>query len=103
MQNQLLQVHLIQRLKEDTTTKILLKHCYEDAATKQENEQENFGALVQYRVEELTNDYTDMDMELKSLFLDLRRKTTVENLNLILSNNEFQNIFRKVLNNSYGI
>ena len=54
-------------------------------------------------MEELTNDYTDMDMELKSLFLDLRRKTTVENLNLILSNNEFQNICRKILNNSYGI
>ena len=34
MQNQLLQVHLIQRLKEDTTTKILLKHCCEEAATK---------------------------------------------------------------------
>ena len=30
-------------------------------------------------------------MELESLFLNLRSKTTAENLNLILSNNEFQN------------
>ena len=50
---------------------------------------EMFCALVQYRVKELTNDYNDMDMTLKSLFLNLRRKPTAENLNLILSNNEF--------------
>ena len=59
-------------------------------------------ALVQYRVEELTNDYNDMDTELKSLFLNLRRKLTAENLNLIFSNNEFQNLFTKILNNSHG-
>ena len=41
-------------------------------------------------------------MELKSLFLNLRRKPTAENLNLILSNNEFQNLFAKILNNSHG-
>ena len=64
---------------------------------------EIFRALVQYRVEELTNDYNDMDIELKLLFLNLRRKPTAENLNLILSNNEFQNLFRKILNNSHGI
>ena len=48
--------------------------------------------LVQYRVEELTNDYNDMDMELKSLFFNLGKKATVENLNLIFSKNEFQNL-----------
>ena len=62
---------------------------------------EMFCALVQYRVEELTIDYNDMGMELKSLFLNLRRKPTAGNLNLILSNNEFQNLFRKILNNSH--
>ena len=51
-----------------------------------------FSALVQYRVEELTNDYNDMDMELKSLFFNLGKKGTVENLNLIFSKNEFQNL-----------
>ena len=43
-----------------------------------------------------------MDMELKSLFFNLRRKPTVENLNLTLSNNEFQNFLRKILNNFDG-
>ena len=52
--------------------------------------------------EELTNDYNNMDMELKSLFFNLRRKPTVENLNLTLSNNEFQNFLRKILNNFHG-
>ena len=56
---------------------------------------EMFCALVQYRVEELTNDYNDMHMELKSLFLNLRRKPTAENLNLILSNNEFKIFLEK--------
>ena len=51
-----------------------------------------FSALVQYRVEELTNDYNDMDMEVKSLFFNLGKKATVENLNLTFSNNEFQNL-----------
>ena len=55
-----------------------------------------FCALVQYRAEELTNDYNDTDMALKSLFLNLRREPTAENLNSILSNNEFQNLFRKI-------
>ena len=50
----------------------------------------------------LTNDYNNMDMELKSLFFNLRRKPTVENLNLTLSNNEFQNFLRKILNNFDG-
>ena len=59
-------------------------------------------ALVQYRVEELANDYNDTDTELKSLFLNLRRKLTAENLNLIFSNNELQNLFTKILNNSHG-
>ena len=61
-----------------------------------------FCALVQYRVEELNNDYNDMDMKLKSLFLHLRRKPTAANLNLIVSNTEFQNLFGKNLNNSHG-
>ena len=52
--------------------------------------------------EGLTNDYNNMDMELKSLFFNLRRKPTVENLNLTLSNNEFQNFLRKILNNFDG-
>ena len=51
-----------------------------------------FCALVQYRVEELTNDYNDTDMVLKSLFLNLRREPTAENLNSVLSNNEFQKL-----------
>ena len=59
---------------------------------------EMFCALVQYRVKELTNDYNDMDMTLKSLFLNLRRKP----LNLILGNNEFKNLFGKNLNDSHG-
>ena len=53
-------------------------------------------------LEGLTNDYNNMDMELKSLFFNLRRKPTVENLNLTLSNNEFQNFLRKILNNFDG-
>ena len=40
-----------------------------------------------------------MYMVLKSLFLNLRRKPSAENLNLILSNNEFQNLSRKTKNN----
>ena len=63
---------------------------------------ELFCAPVQYRVEELINDYNYMDMELKSLFLNLRRKHTSENINLKLSNNEFQNHLRKILNNSHN-
>ena len=63
---------------------------------------EMFCVLVQYRVEELTNDYNDMDMKLKSLFLNLRRKPTAANLNLILINTEFQNLFGKILNDSLG-
>ena len=43
-----------------------------------------------------------MYMVLKSLFLNLRRKPSAENLNLILSNNEFQNLFRKTKNNLHG-
>ena len=50
---------------------------------------ELFCALVQYRVEELTNYYNNMDIEQKSLFLNLRRKPAAFNFNLILSNNEF--------------
>ena len=50
---------------------------------------ELFCVLVQDRVEELTNYYNDMDIELKSLFLNLRRKPATFNFNLILSNNEF--------------
>ena len=53
-------------------------------------------------LEGLTNDYNNMDMELKSLFFNLRRKPTVENLNLTLSNNEFQNFLRKILNSFDG-
>ena len=41
---------------------------------------EMFCALVQCRIHELTNHYNDMDMELKSLFLNLRRKPSAENL-----------------------
>ena len=41
---------------------------------------EMFCALVQYRIHELTNYYNDMDMELKSLFLNLRKKPSAENL-----------------------
>ena len=54
-----------------------------------------FCVLAQFRFEELTNGCNDMDMELKSLFLNLRRKPTVENLKLILSNNEFQIFLEK--------
>ena len=36
---------------------------------------EFFSALVQYRVEEVTNDYNDMDIELKSLFFNLGKKS----------------------------
>ena len=61
-----------------------------------------FSTLVQYRVEELTNDYNDRDMELKSLFFNIGKKVTVENLNLIFSNNEFQNLVSQILNNSHG-
>ena len=61
-----------------------------------------FCALVQYRAEELTNDYNDTDMVLKSLFLNLRREPTAENLNSVLSNNEFQNLFRKISKTLYG-
>ena len=43
-----------------------------------------------------------MHMKLKSLFLNLRRKPTAANLNLILINTEFQNLFGKILNNSLG-
>ena len=45
--------------------------------------------------EELTNDY-NMNMELKSLFFNLRRKPNAENLNVILSNNEVQNFSENV-------
>ena len=62
---------------------------------------EIFCALAQYRVEELTNGYNDMDMELKLLFLNLRRKPTVENFKLIRSNNDFF-FFGKILNNLHG-
>ena len=41
-------------------------------------------------------------MKLKLLFLNLRRKPTAANLNLILINTEFQNLFGKILNNSLG-
>ena len=84
MQKQLLQVHLMQRLKKGTTTETWesTKKCFV--------------------LEGLTNDYNNMDMELKSLFFNLRRKPTVENLNLTLSNNEFQNFLRKILNNFDG-
>ena len=34
---------------------------------------EIFCALVQFMVEELTNDFNDIDMELKSLFLKCKR------------------------------
>ena len=43
-----------------------------------------------------------MDMELKSLFSNLRKKPTAENLDLILSKSELQNVFGKVLNSSHG-
>ena len=46
-----------------------------------------FCALVQYGAQELTNDDSDIKMELKLLFLNLIRKSTAENLKLILSNN----------------
>ena len=36
---------------------------------------EIFSALVQYRVEELTNDYNHMNIELKSLFFNLGGKS----------------------------
>ena len=70
--------------------KVYLKHQLKEDPTIQTSEM--FSALVQYRVEELTNDYNDMDMELKSLFFNLGKKATVENLNLIFSKNEFQNL-----------
>ena len=35
---------------------------------------EIFSALVQYRVEEVTEDYNDMDIELKALFFNLGEK-----------------------------
>ena len=54
-----------------------------------------FCVLAQYRVKELTNGYNDKGMVLKLLFWNLRRKPTVENLKLILSNNEFQIFFWK--------
>ena len=65
--------------------------------------EEIFCALVQHRVEGLNNDSNDLDMELKLLFLNLRWKPTAENLNFILSNNEFQNLFGKILNNRMGL
>ena len=34
--------------------------------------------------------------------MNLRRNPTAENLNFILSKNEIQNLFRKILNNSHG-
>ena len=36
---------------------------------------EIFSALVQYSVEEVTEDYNDMDIELKSLFFNLGKKS----------------------------
>ena len=44
-----------------------------------------------------------MDMELKFLFLNLSRKCTVKNLNLMLSNDEFQNVFRITLKNLHTV
>ena len=44
-----------------------------------------------------------MDMELKSLFLNLSRKCTVKNLNFMLSNDEFQNVFRITLKNLHTV
>ena len=51
------------QLKEGTTTETL------------ESTKNFFSALVQYRVEEVTNDYNDMDIELKSLFFNLGEKS----------------------------
>ena len=62
---------------------------------------EIFYALVQYTVEELTNYYNDMDIFI-SLFINLRGKPNPENLDLILTYNEFQHLFRKILNDSHG-
>ena len=42
-----------------------------------------FCALVQYRGEELTNNYNDIDI-FTSLFINLRRKSSKENLDFIL-------------------
>ena len=42
-------------------------------------------------------------MELKSLFLNLSRKCTVKNLNFMLSNDEFQNVFRITLKNLHTV
>ena len=68
-----------------------------------ENQQRTFCASVQYRVVGLTNYYNDMDMELKFLFLNLSRKCTVKNLNLMLSNDELQNVFRITLKNLHTV
>ena len=48
---------------------------------------------------EINNDNNEMDMELKSLVLNLSRKCTAKNLNLILNNDEYQNGLRKILKN----
>ena len=66
-------------------------------------QQRTFCVSVQYRVVGLTNYYNDMDMEFKFLFLNLKRKCTVKNLNLMLSNDEFQNVFRITLKNSHTV
>ena len=68
-----------------------------------ENQQRTFCASVQYRVVGLTNYYNDMDMELEFLFLNLSRKCTVKNLNLMLSNDELQNVFRITLKNLHTV
>ena len=51
------------------------------------------------RVVGLNNDNDDMDIELKSLVLNLSRKCTAKNLNLIINNEEYQNVLRKFLKN----
>ena len=41
-------------------------------------------------------------MELKSLVLNLSRKCTAKNLNLMLNNDEFQNVLRRILKNLHS-
>ena len=43
-----------------------------------------------------------MDMELKSLVLNLSRKCTAKNYNLMLNSDEFQNVLRKILKNLHS-
>ena len=63
---------------------------------------EIFCALVQYRVENITNNYKDFDHNLKELFNSLSNSPSSENLSNVTQHEQFQYLFQNILKEETG-